>query len=297
MNALFSGTWPALITPTTADGGLDVSALQALVDYLLAKGIDGLYVCGSTGEGVLLSLAERQKVAEVVLAQVAGRIPVIVHVGSISTREAVSLAQHSQEVGAAGVSSVLPLVAVGPAETYEHYQRIAAAVPDLPFFPYLFGGQTNALALMEELKRRIPNLGGAKYTGPNMFEMGRILALNDGGWTIFSGMDEQCLFAIMVGSPGCIGSTLNYMPGVYRELRARYNAGDVAGALELQTGANRVTAILADYGFPGALRAMMRLIGVDCGEPRLPHLALAPERRQAFIADLERADFRRLTAL
>lgn len=297
MTTPLGGVWPALVTPADASGSVNVTVLRELVDYLLGKQVDGLYLCGSTGEGVLLSQAERTQVVEVVIDQLAGRIPVIVHVGSVSTREAVTLARHSREVGAAGVSSILPMINVGVAGIYEHYQQIAAAVPDLPFFPYLFGGQTDALALMRELKQRIPNLRGAKYTGPNMYELGRILDESADEWTIFSGMDEQCLFAMMVGAPGNIGSTLNFMPGVYRHMRARFQDGDLTGAMALQTHANQVTTVLIQYGFSGALCEMMGLLGFDCGDPRLPHLPLPAARKAALLDDLERVDFRQLVAL
>lgn len=297
MNKNFQGIWPALITPATATGDVNIAVLRELVEYLLSKAVDGLYLCGSTGEGLLLSTEERRAVTEAAMAQIQGRIPVIVHVGSVSTREAVSLAKHACEQGAAGVSAVLPVVRDSLDSTYRHYETIARAAPDLPFFPYLFGGQTDAVTLMRELKRRIPNLGGAKYTGPNMYEMERIIDLSDGGWTIFSGMDEQCLFGMMSGAPGNIGSTLNFMPGAYREMRKRYGAGDVAGALALQQQANQVTTVLIDHGFSGALRELMRLIGFDCGEPRLPHLPLAADKRDAFRDELDRVDFRQLVAL
>ena len=297
MQTPFCGTWPALVTPADDGGGVNVTVLRELVDYLLGKRIDGLYLCGSTGEGVLLSQTERRQVVEVVMDQVAGRIPVIVHVGSVSTRESVVLAQHSREIGVAGVSSILPMVNTGVTGIYAHYQQIAEAVPDLPFFPYLFGGQTDAPALMRELKQRIPNLRGAKYTGPNMYELGSVFDESADGWTIFSGMDEQCLFAMMTGAPGNIGSTLNFMPGLYRDMRTRYQDGDLAGAMALQRRANQVTSVLIQYGFSGALCEMMHLLGFDCGEPRLPHLPLADNRKANLLADLVRVDFRQLVDL
>jgi N-acetylneuraminate lyase len=285
----FRGTWPALLTPATPEGGVSFSVLRDLTEYLLAKGVDGLYICGSTGEGLLLSPEERRQVVEQVLAQVRGRVPVIVHVGCPATRDALALATHAQEAGAAGVSSVLPVVGSGTVSTYLHYE--------LPFFPYLFGGQTDAVMLMRELVARIPNLAGGKYTGPNMFELGQLLRLRQGNWTIFSGMDEQCLFAAMAGARACIGSTLNLMPGLYRELRASQEAGELARALELQNAANEVTEILISFGFMGALREAMRLIGFDCGEPRLPHPPVADEKREGLREALLAVGLTQLTAL
>lgn len=301
MNQTFYGAWPALLTPSTAEGAIDLAALRTLVDYLLAKKVDGLYVCGSTGEGVLLSARERCSVAATVMEQVGERVPVIIHVGSISTRDSMALASHAQEIGATGVSSVLPLVQGDIKTTYRHYEAIAGAVPSLPFYPYLFGGQTDAVTLMQELLCRIPNVAGAKYTGPNMYEMGQIIALGDSQqtkeWTIFSGMDEQCLFAMMSGAPGNIGSTLNVMPGVYRQMRAWYAAGDVARALDLQKRANQVTTVLIAHGFAGSLREAIALIGVACGPPRLPQLALSADKREQLYADLAQAGFAELARM
>jgi N-acetylneuraminate lyase len=293
----FYGTWPALLTPATQDGGVDGPMLRKLTAYLVEKGIDGLYVCGSTGEGVFLSVAERRRVVETVIDEVAGRLPVIVHVGTVATRHAVELAVHARDAGADGVASILPPFRRGVAETFTHYEILAAAVPDLPFYPYLFGGEIDALSLMTELLPRVPNIGGAKYTGPDMFELQAIVDLRTEGWTIFSGMDQQCLFAAMSGAPAAIGSTLNLMPGAYREIRAAWETGDATRARDLQVRVNQVTRVLLDYGIFGALFEALRVLGLDCGEPRQPQAAIPAERRAAFRGALERAGFNALAAM
>ena len=103
----FHGVWPALLTPLTADDEIDIPALRRLLDYVLGAGVHGIYVCGSTGEGVLLSLAERMHMAEATVSHVAGDVPVMVHVGAASTRDAVALARHAHQVGVGIVGSVL----------------------------------------------------------------------------------------------------------------------------------------------------------------------------------------------
>lgn len=301
-NTSYRGAWPALLTPSTPDGGVDVHMVEQLATYLLDKGANGLYVCGSTGEGVSLSVAERCQVAETVADCVAGRIPLIVHVGAVATRDAVALAQHARDLGVAGIASILPPFGRGIAATYAHYEAIAAAAPDMPFYPYLFGGQVDALTLLQELIARIPNLGGAKYTGSDMFELQALVDLaeargSETSWTIFSGMDEQCLFAALFGSPANIGSTLNLMPGVYKALRASYKAGDVLRARDLQVRANRVTRVLHRFGFFGALYEGLRYLGLDCGEPRLPNLPLGTDSRVAFRAALDAVGFLELAEM
>lgn len=294
------GAWPALITPATPEGGVNTEVLQALAEHLVTKGAGGLYLCGATGEGVFQSVEERKRVVESTLDQVAGRVPVIVHVGCVATRDAIALARHAREAGAVGVSSLLPLMGRELESTYLHYGEIAAAVPDLPFYPYLYGGQADAVTLMRELHDRIPNIGGCKYTGPNMMELRSLVEMGDStgeGWTIFSGMDEQCLFAAMFGAPANIGSTLNAMPGVYREMRASFERGDLTQARDLQLRANGVTRILISYGLPGALREAMRLRGFDCGAPRLPIPSLPIEQRASLQSALEEAGFAALAEM
>jgi dihydrodipicolinate synthase/N-acetylneuraminate lyase len=296
----FRGAWPALITPATQEGSLNIGVLRELIEHLIPKGIGGLYLCGATGEGLLQSVDERKRAVEQAIDQIDGRVPAIVHVGCVATRDAVDLARHAQTTGAAGVSSVLPLIGAGAKSAHLHYAAIATAVPDLPFYPYLYGGQTKAVTLIGELLQQIPNLAGAKYTGPNMFELQRLVDLGTeahDGWTIFSGMDEQCLFAAMSGAQANIGSTLNLMPGAYRELRESYERGDIATARDLQVRANRVTRVLLSHGFPGALREAMRLVGFDCGEPRLPNPPLPAEKRAALHRELETAGLRALATM
>jgi N-acetylneuraminate lyase len=293
----FHGAWPALLTPASADGGVHEAVLRDLTDALIDRGIGGLYLCGSTGEGVFLSVAERKRVTEVVMEQTRGRVPVIVHVGCVATRHSVALARHAREAGADGVASILPPFRRSPQATILHYERIAAAAPDLPFFPYLFGGETDALSLMRELLGRIPNIGGAKYTGSDMYELSALVDLNDEAWTIFSGMDQQCVFAAMSGSPANIGSTLNVMPALYRELRSAYEAGDLVRANDLQRRANRVLRVLQAFGFFGALFETLRNLGFECGHPRLPHAPFPADRRDAFRHALDEAGFFEIAAM
>ncbi len=301
----FHGAWPALITPSTPNtrAGEDpsetvnVNVLRELTTYLLEKDIGGLYLCGSTGEGLFLSVEERKLTLEVVMDQVKGRVPVIVHVGSVATRDAVALAEHAQAMGADGISSLLPTVAWQEESTSLHYEAIAEAAPELPFFAYLFGGQTDAVALMQELLVRIPNIAGAKYTGGDMYEFSHIIGLKEDNWTVFSGRDQDCLYAAMVGAPANIGTTLNVMPGIYREIRKLYEVGDVPQAQVLQTRANRVTRVLQDFGLFGALREAMRLLGFDCGKPRLPTPPFPPDKRKAFHKALDAVDFTKIAAM
>lgn len=292
----FSGAWPALVTPFTNRDRVNITVLGDLVEYFVGKGAGGLYVCGSTGQGIFMSVAERKLVAETTLDQVKGRIPVIVHVGSVSVADAVDLARHAQQFGAAGISSILPPLYHDARSLHAYFETLATSVPDLPLLPYLYGGPSDAVKLMGDLMQ-IPSVAGTKYTGSNMYELNRIGELRVNGWTVFSGMDEQCLFAAMSGASGSIGSTLNIMLGAYQKIRQCNETGDLAQGLDLQFRANRVTTALHATGFDGALRECLRLLGFDCGQPRLPRSPQSEKQREALMAQLKTADFATLAAM
>jgi N-acetylneuraminate lyase len=298
---VFEGAWPALLTPFTAQDTVNVPVLRAVVDYLLGKGIGGLYVCGSTGEGVYMSADERKQVAETVIEQVNGRVPVIVHVGAMALPDAVALARHAQAAGADGIASIIPPNYKTVASIVAYFTALGAAAPETPLLSYLFGGPADVVSLMRALMP-IPTLAGSKYTGPDMHEFRQIVDLGRAytgpfRWTIFSGMDEECFFASLFGASGNIGSTLNYIPGVYREIHAARAQGDVARGTQLQLQANELTRILFEFGFMGAMKEVMCLLGYDCGQPRLPNAPFDPAQRNAFYSQLKAADFNHLAAL
>lgn len=292
----FQGAWPALLTPFTADNGVNLPVLRRLVDYLIDKGSGGLYVCGSTGEGVYMTVAERKQVLETVVEQVNRRVPVIAHVGAVALPDATALARHAQDAGADGVASIIPPLYNNVPSTVAYFTALGAAAPDLPLLTYIFGGPTDAVALMRALMG-IPTLAGSKYTGPNMFEFRRIVELGKEEWTVFSGMDEQCVFAAMFGASGNIGSTLNYMPGLYREIHAAVQRGDLVRGVELQLAANKITGAMIDVGFMSALKAVMTRLDFDCGAPRLPNRALPADQQAALFAQLDTLNFEELVAL
>ena len=286
----FSGAWPALVTPFTDEDNVNVGVLGELVEYMIDKRVGGFYVCGGTGEGLFMSPQERKLVTETVVDQVNGRVPVIAHIGSMIVGDAVELAEHAQEAGAVGISSVIPPMFQNSESLYTYFERVGAAAPNIPLLTYIFGGPTDAAALMRQLME-IPTVAGAKYTGPNMYEFREIVELRGNNWSIFSGMDEQCIYAAMQGSCGNIGSTLNYIPGIYREIHNSYGKGNIAQGQHLQVRANEVTRVLFSFGFFGALKEVMRMLGFDCGKPRLPQLPFAAERRDKLRAELEAIDF------
>ena len=294
---IFRGIWPALMTPTGENHSVNLPGLFALIDYLINKGVDGFYLGGTTGEGIYLSYTERQRLIQSALQHVNGRVPCIVHVGAVSVDDAIDHAQHARSHGAVGISSIIPPLYDSIEIVRRYYSAVAAAVPDLPLLTYILNPRIDSVALMHSILD-IPNLGGAKYTGPNMFELRQIIDMGQGRWTLFSGMDEQALYGLMMGATGNIGSTLNFMPGVYIALMRAVREGRLVEAQELQLRANRVTAAMIEVGFTGALKDILtRILGIDMGEPRLPNLPLTDKSRTALRENLAKTDFEALVAL
>lgn len=277
----FSGIWSALITPFDADNNVNQQVLCDLVDYLLDQNVSGFYLCGSTGEGLLMSLDERKTVTETVLRHVDGRAPVIVHIGTTALVDAIALSHHSSEMGAVAVSSIIPPKFDSMDSVIRYYGALAHANPGLPIISYLINPGFNALPLVQSLLQ-FDEIAGVKYTGANMNEFHQIVGLGDGrDWTVFSGMDEQSLYATMMGSSGHIGSTINLMPTAYQAIRQHFMAGNYAEAQAIQEQANIVTNMLYSTGnFFGALKFAMHKRGIDCGEARLPTPPLTEAQRQ-----------------
>jgi N-acetylneuraminate lyase len=286
----FQGAWPALVTPFTANDRVNIPMVRRLVDYLIDRGSGGLYVCGSTGEGIYMTVGERKQVLETVVEQANRRVPVIAHVGAVAISDATTLAGHAQAVGADGIASIIPPLYNSVPSTVAYFTALGAAAPALPLLTYIFGGPADAAALMRALMG-IPTLAGSKYTGPNMFEFRRIVELGKGEWTVFSGMDEQCAFAAMFGASGNIGSTLNYMVGLYAAIHTSVQQGNLGRAVELQLAANQITGAMIDVGFMGALKAVMTRLGFDCGACRLPNRTLTADQQTALFAQLDTLNF------
>jgi N-acetylneuraminate lyase len=293
---VFTGVWPAVVTPSGSDQSINIPVLKQLVSYLIGKGVDGFYVGGTTGEGIYMPVSDRKKLVEVVQGENNGRVPIIVHAGAVSVMDAIDLARHARDHGAVGVSSILPPLYTNSDSLQAYFERLAGAVPEIGFMPYLLNPTINTVDLLKRLLH-IPNLSGTKYTGSNMFEFRALIDLGSADWTMFSGMDEQSVYALMMGATGNVGSTLNFMPGVYKAIQAAVKAGRFAEAQDLQLKANRVTTAMIKVGFPAALNEVLTSLGMPCGDPRLPNLPLTDATRRSLHESLAQTDFDALVAM
>ena len=290
---MFSGVFPALFTPFSADDNVDVVALEKLIKYVLDGGVNGLYITGSTGEGFSMTEEERRLVAEVTVKTVAHHVPVIVQVGAIATGVCQRLAAHAEKIGADAVSSVPPFYySVGAKGVEDHYRLIAKA-SKLPLYIYNIPSATG-VTIGADLVRRLVEDGvvqGLKFTDTNQLGFRDIIDSCKGKLNIFSGPDEMLLSFLTMGGHGGIGSTYNPMPRLYASLWANWKAGNLKRAQELQFAIDRYVIVLLRYGVMSATKATMTFMGVPVGEPRRPFVPLTAEQKVTLRKDLDAIDF------
>lgn len=279
------------------DGSLMLDGVGAMTDQLLADGVSGFYVCGSTGEGVSLSSAERKSVAAAFVRAAAGRGPVVVQVGHNSLTEACDLAQHSQEIGASAVSAAAPsyFKVNSTAMLVECMGKIAGAAPDLPFYYYhipLFTGvDVDLLEFLRRAGEAIPNFAGVKYTTPRIDEFQACCEAEGGRYEMLWGTDEMLLPAWSMGVRGSVGSTYNLATPLYLRLLEAAESGDLAEAKRLQLLSILMIQTIGKYPFHSAMKVVMGSIGMECGSCRLPQAQLSVQEGKSLLRELEGIGF------
>jgi N-acetylneuraminate lyase len=264
-------------TPFQPDGSLNLDAIARQAEVLLRNGVAGVFCCGTTGEGISMTTAERQSVTERWVRESKGRLRVIAHVGHNCQRDAMALAAHAKSVGAAGVAAVAPhfLKPTTAEQLASFFAPVAAACAPLPFFfydiPSLTDVRISSAAFLEVAAPRIPNLGGVKFTNIDVITLQECVTAGGGKYEIFFGCDEMLVAALAVGVRRAVGSTYNYASRLHLEIIQAFDQGDHEKAKTLQRKSVAMVRVLEKYGGPvRAGKATMSLLGVDCGPVRPP---------------------------
>ena len=271
----FKNVTVALNTPFDKNGEIDLSATKKLTRYYINKGIKGLYVCGSTGEGFLLDNEERKRIVEAVTEEAQNELAVIVHVGCASTKHSAMLAKHAEQAGAAAISAV-PCVYYRPSEesVYEHWTKITEAA-DLPFFIYNIPQLTGFNLSMNLFHRMLKNerVAGLKCSSEPCHDILRFKQAGGEDFIVFNGPDEQFLAGRLMGADAGIGGTYGAMPELYLKLDELIKRGDIENAKKLQVTVTELIYRLCSFSsMYGACKTIIRLDGVDIGDPRLSFL-------------------------
>lgn len=292
------GLMAPVFTPMNLDGSLNLGKIEEYAKDLIGKGLSGVFVLGSSGEGLLLSTEERKAVVERWSNYTSESFKLIVHVGSTSYREAQELAVHAQENNAFAISSMGPSF-LQPKRTEElvmYCYQIASVVPDLPFYyyhiPVRSGVTVNMFDFLKSASKKIPNLVGIKYTDSSFMELQQCLNLDNNKFDILYGSDASLICGLTLGINGGIGTTYNFMPNVYYNMIKAFREKDILEARRHQLFSVQVNDIIARYG--GGIVAgkiVEKLIGIDCGPCRSPLKNLTQAEVSLMQKELESIGF------
>jgi N-acetylneuraminate lyase len=292
---------PGLVAaPFTAfrpNGELALDVIPRQARLLASNGVIGAFICGTTGEGASLTSEERRRVTESWMAARPANLNVIVHVGHLSAGEAKLLARHAQDTGAQAIAAVAPNFFKPPGvnELVAWCADVASAAPKLPFYYYHIPSMTNvtipAAAFLREARSRIPTLAGIKFTYEDLDDYRAARAIGGSDFDVLFGRDEILLTGLRAGATGAVGSTYNYAAPLYLRIMKAHAAGDLATAEREQAKAQAFIDIMVRFGGQPAGKAMMKLIGVDCGPVRLPLRTLTAEQEGALRAALDAQGF------
>jgi len=282
----FDGIFPAVVTPRDANGDFCATTFGSLVDRLYGAGVHGLYVCGNTGEGYVMSDDQRKRVTEAAVSASSGKGRVIVHVGAAREAEAVALARHAFDAGADAVSSMPPYVqGYGFPDVFGYYSRLAGATA-LPLFIYYIPVVTGRAFTLEEMGRLlgIDSVAGLKFTDYNFYMMEGLLA-HASQPHVFNGHDEVMVAGMAMGAQAGIGSYYNILPGRMLEIYRAMREDDLAEARRIQAEVNQVIRAVGQFGHAVGMRTVLKHQGIDCGPPARPATGLSREAEE----DLKRA--------
>ena len=288
----YKGIIPAFYACYDDKGEVSVEGTKALVEFLIEKGVAGLYVGGSSGECIYLSVEERKKTLEAVMEVAKGRIAIIAHVACNNTKDSCELARHAQQVGADAIAAIPPIYFRLPEKAIAKYWNdISAAAPDLDFVIYnipQLAGVSLTLPLLDEMLKNPKVIGIKNSSMPvqdiQMFRRQAAMAGRD--IVVFNGPDEQFISGRVIGAEGGIGGTYGVMPEVYVAMNNALAAGDLEKALKLQDAANEVTyAMCSAKGnmYAVAKAVLKERTGISFGGVREPLLSLQ-EDDEAVVA-------------
>ena len=292
---LIQGILPAAVTPLDTDGRFAPAVFERLLERLYGAGVHGVYVCGTTGEGMLQPRGQRQAIVETAVASTPRGRHVVVHVGAASLDEALALSSHAAKAGAHAISSLPPLSGqFGFSEVLRYYDALARA-SDLPLLVYYFPDISQSIASTEQLETLcdLPNVLGVKFTD---FDLYRMSVLTRPQRCIFNGRDEVLAAGLLMGADGGIGSFYNLVPELFVQIYTAAVAGTWEDARVAQQRANALIRITLDYPLFPAIKQILAWSGLDCGMCLPPRAPLTLEQQRRLQESLADAGFVELSA-
>jgi N-acetylneuraminate lyase len=287
------GIYPAIVTSFDDTGAYTSESMRRIVRHQLEAGVDGFYVCGGTGEGLLLTRNERQAVLETVLDEVKGDAGVVAHIGAFQTTETLALARHASEVGVDAIAALPPAYFYRPdtLALIRYYTAVAEA-SSVPLLIYNIPQRTGITMTQDLFDRllELPNIVGMKDSSGDVYSLG-LFSAGRTAPVIFEGEDTVLLAGLLAGACGGIGATYNIMPRLFVQLWNAFQAKDLDAAAKTQGRINELISALEVVDLFGGLKQTLAWMGLECGEPRTPNRPLTADETVKLRRSLEKASF------
>lgn len=287
------GIIPPVVTPMTPDQELDLPRLRSHIDFMLAKGVHGIFVLGTTGEFYALDDREKQQVVATAVGHCRGRSPVYAGTGAETTREVIRLTRMAEKEGADGVSVITPyFIKPNQTELFDHFRRIAEST-SLPVVLYNNPATCGGLSIEPDTVAKLaelPNVIGIKDSSgdlQNTIEIIRCTPRNT--FSVLNGRDTLILAALSFGAQGAIPASCNIAPDLCVGIYETFTKGDVNAAKEFQSRLHPIRMAMTLGTGNGAIKEAMALLGRPAGPNRSPIAPLSEEKRQKLCLILEKA--------
>ena len=275
------GIIPAMVTPLTSDGKINVESLRKLTNHLIDGGVHGLFPVGSQGEFYALTFEEKKRTIEVVVEEARGRVPVYAGTGAITTREAISLTKMAESAGASAVSVVTPFfIRPTEAELMEYYVAIAKATR-LPILLYNNVARTGVNISADFVVRasKVDNIVGVKDSSGDMTLTAEYIRRAGETFSVLAGRDTLIYGTLCYGGKGAIAATANVAPKMIVEIYETFKAGDMKRSLDAQFRLAPLRLAFDLGTFPVVIKEALTLIGIEAGPGIAPVGAMKPEAR------------------
>ena len=288
--SIFEGVATALITPFDPDGSVNYAKLEELINKQIEDGVDGLVICGTTGESATLTEKEHMDVIRESVKFVNGRVPVIAGTGSNCTQTAIEMSKEAEEYGADGLLLVSPYYNKATAEgMYEHFADTANAVK-IPVVLYNIPGRTGVNIEPEtvyRLAKDVKNIVAVKEASGNISNIAKIAALTAGlDFDIYSGNDDQVVALCAMGGKGVISVVSHIIPKEMHDLVMSFRNGDAKKALEIQNKyLSLINTLFIDVN-PIPVKEAMNLLGYEVGGYRKPLTPMSDAHREILRKEL-----------
>jgi 4-hydroxy-tetrahydrodipicolinate synthase len=275
------GIIPAMVTPVTPDGKINVEALRKLTRYLIDGGVHGLFPVGSQGEFYALTFEEKKRVIEVVVEETRGRVPVYAGTGAVTTREAITLTKMAENAGVSAVSILTPFfIRPNEEELFEHYAAIAKTTR-LPILLYNNPQRTGVNISAEFVARasQVKNIVGIKDSSGDLTLTSEYIRRTGGTFSVLAGRDTLIYGTLCYGGKGAIAATANVAPKLIVEIYEAFQKGDLKRSLEAQFQLAPLRLAFDLGTFPVVIKEALNLIGIDAGVGVPPVGGITPKAK------------------